>query len=84
MQLELDIPTFLEVDKESLFENISSLDLLDKTPVPSPSITFGNIDDSFSESTPIMSDNVARTSPLGSSEFSSSTTPCARKKKRTS
>lgn len=47
-QVELDYSASL--DKESRLENLSSLDFLYKTPVPSPYTTFGDIiKDLFSE-----------------------------------
>lgn len=55
------------------------------TPMPSPSMSFGdnvNEHNYLSENTVILSDATVRSSPLGSSEMSGSSTPRRRKRKR--
>lgn len=83
----LSTPTFSENDTpQPIPENNINEEFLVSTPIPSPcNITFGdtiNECNNLIESNVILSDATLRSSPLGSSEMSGSSTPHQRKKKR--
>lgn len=79
-----------KLNKESNNENNSTVPILsqsesfDSTPLPSPYMAFGDINDysNACESSTIFSDSSVGTSPLASSEISDSSTPHISKKKR--
>ncbi|XP_039755887.1 uncharacterized protein LOC120630653 [Pararge aegeria] len=83
--IDLNMPICENETPQPIPENDNNEESLVSTPMPSPCMTFGdtvNECNCLSESSVILSDETLRSSPLGSSEMSGSSTPHQRKKKR--